>query len=679
MFLFITFFLYINTASQTIERIDESISVNGKVITKLIDKNNHLWCLIMNDSTKSWLLDPVFYYLITKYDGNNWEIIDTDEMSGDKVLFLDKNKDIWCIAGNYLFKYDLGKWKQMLTEKVQGVCSESKEYVFIGNKYKDGELILETIENLPFIDSKNNFWLISNENEKKGMLLKYDGKNLFEYPSTLPADKKETIWTSGKEDLKSNIWLFNKTYLKKINYNNYGVVHFYDNCGYKLSDNSIIKFKDLTQDFIENGDEIVVMRTEHDDKLILSFKTIFSFYSQSDGSRKNFEKINEIPIDRFDKYLTNGINHDYSFLVGKKDVARYDGERFYNINIDSIFNCKKIEIDHAVYSGEGLWLATKEGILRYYNKRWSVFNKSGLNSDILQKKAFKVYGIEALDDNIILFGTNTGIYQWQSGKLIQLINNLQQALVIFKADVMENNIVLYSTNTGIFQWKSGILTQLLAQPLTVWGTEVTDNNTVYFRTNQGIFKWDKEEWSQLITKFGLNRDLSYKSFPFDNGLILEYADGSCTVMKNNKVGHFAPLSSFKGFGEKEFQGFGNGILGSYVNIPLLVYENSWNGEEMFGFYNHINDEWSYEKIPKGDYGDMTVLSEEGESNKFICVIPVSKHGVYKYDGISIEPFDKETSVFFQLSVVHDQNIWLFASDGLWKISLDNMEIGTEED
>jgi hypothetical protein len=600
--------------AQTLEKIENIDFEKPFLDATFLDKDSTFWAFVINDSVpKGFLKKRSSKKNILKYDGSKWEIINPDIIAPnlDFDLFIDKKGDIWGITNESLLKYVHGKFEKIISQSFEGI---------------------------QFVDSNNNFWLTGNEPGKEGMLMRYDGNNLVSYPVTINTNKKPVEWTSIKEDVKGNIWLFNRSFQKQINYNVIGVIKFYDYCGYKFSNDSLVKFDGLTEDYKNCRDNLMVFNIEPLPKMIFTTKTTFSIYSISNGNCKTFEKINEIPLKTFDREITDSEGYNY-FLIGEKKLFQFKGNEFQKINLDSLIGGKDLSIRLALYTKDGFWFTTKGAILRYFNDKWHVFKDSEFNTNnILQKNPLNVYDIHAMDDNSVLFSTNTGIFQWKSEEWKNLMPDILQNLVVYSAKKIKNS--------------------------------------VYFCTNLGVFMWNQEQWSQIITQFALLKDLVYKIDFVNDYTILKYDNDACSIIKGKKCNHYV-LNKDKNLGGKVYKGYGAAKILSSDSLWITICKNSLGTAFKLGIYSFLTGDWTYQDIPSGNRSFTSRVIYKPGSNQFIWFrqffqksLYEPEYGLCKFNGKTIEPFNNQKFENVIVLLIDNNDVYFFSTEGFWKLKFD---------
>ena len=169
------------------------------------------------------------------------------------------------------------------------------------------------------------------------------------------------------------------------------------------------------------------------DVVVLSRDSVFLTYDKTSENLKRYEKINDNLLSKFKAYVSEGKNHDYGFIYGKKNLSKYDGVYFRDINIDSLLNAKKVTIQINAIAEDGIWFATSEGIIRFHDNRWDIFGKKELNSNADPKQPLITYNLGFTKDKTILIGTSLGVYQWKSGKMMPVMADPPQPFIIHEA------------------------------------------------------------------------------------------------------------------------------------------------------------------------------------------------------------------------------------------------------
>ena len=102
--------------------------------------------------------------------------------------------------------------------------------------------------------------------------------------------------------------------------------------------------------------------------------------------------------------------------------------------------------------------------LRFHDNKWDIFGKKELNSNARSTSAFdNVYNLGFTKDKTIFIGTNLGVYQWKSGKMMPVMADPPQPFIVHEADTLSGNTVLFSTNNGIYQWNAGEWSQITSK------------------------------------------------------------------------------------------------------------------------------------------------------------------------------------------------------------------------
>ena len=241
--------------AQILEKFDDPVLSNADVTFACIDKENNLWFVL--ESLKSNMMGAKVgagNFSVVKFDGTKWSIEETKDIAADQPrhLFLDREKNVWCLGGSRLFKYSNGHWEQ------KAVFCGIHEVFAQGQWQKD--TLYHEMTTLFTVDDNNNFWFVRDDKDKKGMLVRYDGKDIKEYPNTINAKKRDIEWTSEKKDAEGNIWFFNRAFIKSVKYQKYGNIDFYDYCGYKQAGDSLIKFEGLREYYFKDGEQLIVIQ-----------------------------------------------------------------------------------------------------------------------------------------------------------------------------------------------------------------------------------------------------------------------------------------------------------------------------------------------------------------------------------------------------------------------------------
>jgi hypothetical protein len=662
--------------AQILEKIEDPIFENTEIEFGCVDKENNLWFTLFSSKENLFSVKVRARNIsVGKYDGTNWTITETMAIPADepKNLFLDKEKSVWCLGKKCLLKYEEGQWKKNIAFDY-----EIKEVFYQGQWLRD--TLYTEMRSLFYVDDSNHFWLVSGNENTKGMLARYDGKDLFKYPNTLNPQKRDIEWTAVKQDSKGDIWFLNRAYIRSGNFGSVGKVDFYEYCGYKLVADSLIKFDGLTEDFADDGKELIIFNDEFNSAKSIAVLTQdkgFSIYSKSDGTLKYFEEINGIPLKKFDAYIGDGESNEYGFFYGKNHLCKYEGANFTTINLDSLLSAEDVEIGIEPLAADGIWFSTNEGILRYHDHNWYVFRKNELNANAYPKKPLNIDNWRVTKDSTILFGTNLGIFQWRSEKMEQLLSDPSQSFIVKCIDRLTDNTILYGTKMGIYRWNSGRLAPLLEnppQPFAIYGSDNTGTDTVLYRTNIGIYQWNSGKWIEITSKFGLQKSLPYKTYRINGYYFIVYTDGTCSVLKDQKASHFVFAREYNGQGKKIFKGFGESIITYSDSLLITLCKDPFNSEfSSIGVYSFLTGEWKYEKIPLSLMTFNSFIVKSPGSNHFLWIITLPGFSFLHFNGEKLNSLLPESlhlsgnnSDIFR----EDQYIWFSPmNNGLWRLNL----------
>src|SRR4030042_3576040 len=300
LFLFLCLPVTFLCRAQYLEKIDDPVLSNADIKCNFVDKEDNLWFTL--DSVKINFLGAKVSsgkISVGKYNGSHWSITEIKDIPENqpKHLFLDKEKNAWCLGENCLLKCVGGRWERKI------VFYEIKETFYQGRWVKDS--LNSKMRDVFYIDDNNNFWLVSGDENTKGMLVRYDGENLYKYPNTLNAKNRDIVWSSVKTDSKGDIWFLNYAFIRSGSYGYLGKGDFFEYCGYKIAADSLVKFEGLTEDFIEDGDQFILFHTENGATrskksiAVFSYDIELSIYSKSVGRLNYLEKLNDIPVKKY--------------------------------------------------------------------------------------------------------------------------------------------------------------------------------------------------------------------------------------------------------------------------------------------------------------------------------------------------------------------------------------------
>jgi ligand-binding sensor domain-containing protein/serine phosphatase RsbU (regulator of sigma subunit) len=218
-------------------------------------------------------------------------------------------------------------------------------------------------------------------------------------------------------------------------------------------------------------------------------------------------------------------------------------------------------------------ISEKQGVLKY-NTFKNTFdtikiNKADYNPDIIYNS-----GIFSASKNLLLVGTNEGIFTYKNEKLAPQ-HFIKRPHGTFKIhDLAEDNkgIIWLATSHGIHYVKNNKIEKLNDKRNInldyVSCVKIAKNGTIYFGTNQGLFLWNGKRIINYSKKIGLKIGLVRQIQELDNGALWVAANqGLFKIIKNEFIKHELPgyskeiIHSFEFDNKKNLWiGLSNGIL-----------------------------------------------------------------------------------------------------------------------
>ncbi|NOU61544.1 two-component regulator propeller domain-containing protein [Marinifilum caeruleilacunae] len=481
---------------------------------------------------------------IGKYDGSDWDIIETTNEF--ECVHVDKNKNIWAgtdFNGLGLHKYDGNSWTTF--NKEDGLAGmdvrdiEEDQYgnlwfatseglsryngtEFVNFAYSDG-LLDANIYSLK-IDNKDQLWIGSNDGVTRFKILndnKIDSCATFIVSSegksiggikNLEEDKDGNIWASSDwvEEGESGLLKFQAGEFIRINPNlNNTLTWIYDiyadaNGGVWIATDNGVGY--LSNDAwyqysSENGllsDKVSAIGED-------LFGNIWLGFNPGEGLSK-FKDGNWVTYNTQSELLNSGVNNStldkdknlwVSVDYGSNNLQKFDGTGWFKFSEEDGFTGFIYEL--ASDSKGNVWIATDIGLYKYTDNQ---FEKLSTEDGL---KANKVMGVtvDKNDDVWLRFDGQYGISKYSNNQFVSYTQNeglLDNTVNDIQADSLGNMWVFYSGRK--FNKYDGNAFSEVEVPLTPAGntmlTErafVDSQNRVWVAFEQHVAVFENDSWT----------------------------------------------------------------------------------------------------------------------------------------------------------------------------------------